>query len=505
MKSYIVLLILLKIIICSKIISIPFSFEFKKSGYYNYDSINFLNENYYKNFLLELNIGTPSQKVNAIINQYSSCLRFKSTKSKTTKNYSPNNSTSLEIKDTQNLVTKLFFAYEIFKLSKNVTYKISFEFSDPLNTSLDKNNLLIPIIGVKQTIPLMNFCPNLFDSLKNYYAIDKKIFSIKYNNKYQGEFIIGNDLTKFDSENYDEEQYITSYFYDDFYFEYDKIYLKYPLNKTEYLNIRDIDYKLKKEAIIYINSGFIIATEEFKNFIHEKFFKYLVQKNICSLDLAELNETDKKLGNKFYIYNCNHMQFTGQANQRHQTINYYEEFPDIIINSNYLQYNFELTKKDLFEQIYSKDYFLIIFPKNIISEKNKYIWYLGEPFYKKYPFTIDFDDKTLGFYIKEKIHENKTKIENIDNKDNNKVRNHNNSHIKNILFKIGEIIAIIGLLIGAYFIGKKVNEGRKKRANELKDDYFEYVADIKKGINEFEHDKKNNQLVELNSKLSLCL
>ena len=277
------------------------------------------------------------------------------------------------------------------------------------------------------------------------------------------------------------------------------------MNKTEYLNIRDIDYKLKKEAIIYINSGFIIATEEFKNFIHEKFFKYLVQKNICSLDLAELNETDKKLGNKFYIYNCNHMQFTGQANQRHQTINYYEEFPDIIINSNYLQYNFELTKKDLFEQIYSRDYFLIIFPKNIISEKNKYIWYLGEPFYKKYPFTIDFDDKTLGFYIKEKIHENKTKIENIDNKDNNKVRNHNNSHIKNILFKIGEIIAIIGLLIGAYFIGKKVNEGRKKRANELKDDYYEYVADIKKDINEFEHDKKNNQLVELNSKLSLCL
>ena len=61
------------------------------------------------------------------------------------------------------------------------------------------------------------------------------------------------------------------------------------------------------------------------------------------------------------------------------------------------------------------------------------------------------------------------------------------------------------LLIGAYFIGKKVNEGRKKRANELKDDYYEYVTDIKKGINEFEHDKKNNQLVELNSKLSLCL
>ena len=129
--------------------------------------------------------------------------------------------------------------------------------------------------------------------------------------------------------------------------------------------------------------------------------------------------------------------------------------------------------------------------------------YLGEPFYKKYPFTIDFDAKTIGFYSKETIYKNETKIEIVDNKDKNKVINDNNSKVKNILIKIGEILVIIGLLIGAYFIGLKVKEGRKKRANELKDDYYEYITDSKNDINKFDSDKKDKQIVELNSKLGL--
>ena len=504
MKSYIILLIFLKIIICSKIITIPFRFEFKKSSYYSYNSTNFLNEYYRNNFLLELTVGSPPQKINALINQYSSCFQFKSTKSSVTKNYSPNNSTSLKIKETPNLLSKLFSAFDIFNFGQNQTHKISFEFSESLSMSLNKDNLLIPIIGLKPTLPHLNLCPNLFDDLKNIKAIDKKIFNIKYDNKFGGEFILGNDLTKFDNKNYKESQYTKSYFYDEFYFKYDKIYLKYPWNKTEYLNISEINIKKEpKEAKVYINNGFIIGTEEFKNFIHEKFFKYLVEKKICSLDLTELNETDEKLGNEFYLYNCYHMQFTGQSSQRHKTINYYEEFPNLVINSKNLEYNFELTNKDLFEQIYSRDYFLIIFPKKNVEEKNKNIWYLGEPFYKKYPFTIDFDAKTIGFYSKETINKNETKIEIVDNKDKNKVINDNNSKVKNILFKIGEILVVIGLLFGAYFIGIKVKEGRKKRANELKDDYYEYITDSKNDINKHDNDEKDKQIVELNSKLGL--
>ena len=65
------------------------------------------------------------------------------------------------------------------------------------------------------------------------------------------------------------------------------------------------------------------------------------------------------------------MQFTGQADQRYQTINYYKEFINLVFNSKSFEYDFELTNQDLLEQIYSLDYFLIIFPKEIKDQKNK--------------------------------------------------------------------------------------------------------------------------------------
>ena len=40
------------------------------------------------------------------------------------------------------------------------------------------------------------------------------------------------------------------------------------------------------------------------------------------------------------------------------------------------------------------------------------------------------------------------------------------------------------LIIAAFFIGKYVSKQRKKRANELKDDDFEYVEDKFKETNE---------------------
>jgi hypothetical protein len=62
------------------------------------------------------------------------------------------------------------------------------------------------------------------------------------------------------------------------------------------------------------------------------------------------------------------------------------------------------------------------------------------------------------------------------------------------------------LLIGAYYIGMKVKEGRKKRANELKDDVYEYIPDNKKDINinsDNNNISKKNQTLELSDKLGL--
>ena len=145
---------------------------------------------------------------------------------------------------------------------------------------------------------------------------------------------------------------------------------------------------------------------------------------------------------------------------------------------------------------------MIIFPKDV-KDNNKNIWYLGEPFYKRYPFTINLDAKTIGFYLDKKDINKKANISQGIIKDNYESNNINNSGVKNILIKIGEILIGIGLLFLAYYIGMKVKEGRKKRANELKDDFYEYISDDKKDINVIEKELNNKQNIELNSKLGL--
>ena len=249
-----------------------------------------------------------------------------------------------------------------------------------------------------------------------------------------------------------------------------------------------------KSVEINLNSRVIIGTEDFKNFIHKNFFEKLVQRKICELELVNNDN------NEYYVYMCYLLKFTGQSNQRHPGINYYEDFPNIYFNSKQFEYNFELTKKDLFEKVFDKYYFLIIFPKT--NDENT--WKLGEPFYTKYPFTINLDAKTIGFYLN-KIDNNdlnKTKIGKIDTKEERQNLK-KNSKIKDIFIKIGKLLLVIILIFGAYYIGMKVKEGRRKRANELNDDNYEYINDNKKDINEEQNANKNNQFVELNSRLGI--
>ena len=54
--------------------------------------------------------------------------------------------------------------------------------------------------------------------------------------------------------------------------------------------------------------------------------------------------------------------------------------------------------------------------------------------------------------------------------------NHN-INFKKIIIIFLLVILIIGLFILTFFLGKKYNEQRKKRANELKDDNYEYFPE----------------------------
>ena len=481
----------------SNIISFPFKLKILYI-YKSYNLTNFFHDYFTKNLFLELNIGTPPKKINSILNLNTSCFLFKKDDSNNNNNiFCPNKSSSFKINDKPNEFTNLKTANDIFnfkEINKN-NNRLSFLLSNNKNL-LDMNYL--PIIGL--SYPFVNIgratlypCPNFVCDLKQRNIIKKMIWTIKYNNKYDGEFIIGEELSGYNSTKYPKSQYRKTYYNSQILIYFESIYIENKNDKIYYISNKGL-----RDAYININSGVIIGTKEYKNYIDKNFFNELINKKICNIGIIT-----KKVD--YYIYSCN-MEFAGEEGQKSSSINYYNEFPSLIFSSKKLEYDFELKNKDLFEKISDKYYFLVIFQKNNI-QNDKEPWYLGEPFYKKYTFSINVDEKTIGFYLYKKKSNNEIDKTNIVDKKNDTNNNfeemQNNKNINKILKIIIEIIIIIILLFIAYYIGVTVRERRRKRANELKDDNYEYIPEKNKDINQITNDLKKQKFLELNSHLGL--
>jgi len=110
---------------------------------------------------------------------------------------------------------------------------------------------------------------------------------------------------------------------------------------------------MNRKVFININSGVIIESKEYKNYIDSNFFNNLIKRKICQIDCV----------NDYLIYTCI-IEFNEGTNLQNSTTNFYSEFPDLIFSSKKLEYNFVFKSKDLFEQIFDKYYFLIIFKNN---------------------------------------------------------------------------------------------------------------------------------------------
>ena len=522
---FIILLLILNIPLFSNLISIPFKLKIIRTNNKLYNSTNFFNDYFIKYLILELNIGTPTQKTNSILSLNSSCFKFN--KDVSNNSFYPFKSSSFKIYDQINENTHMIYAYDMFNF-QNIQkgYKLSFLLGDNENIiNIDSiNNAYIPIIGLNFPYSYFteNQCPNFIYILKEINLIKKLIWTIKYNNKYDGEFIIGDDLSGYDPIKYPNSIYYTTYFNKQFSISFESIYIRTKMNRIENIDIYNLNHKLK-EAYININSGFIIGTNEYKNYIDKHFFNRLIKVKICKRDIINFqNNTDNNNNKKFsnydyYLYSCS-LDFIGMRDPRYPTTNYYDEFPSLIFSSKALEYNFELKNGDLFEIASNRYYFLIIFKINNDTNDNDG-WYLGEPFYKKYPFSVNLDAKTIGFYLykeeKNKIINNTKNIDknnkttdieetiSVENKTNNKNMTENkNENMNKVLKYIIEIIIGIGLLFIAYYIGVRVRERRRKRANELKDDNYEYIPEKNKDIN-VNNNSKTQKFVELNSKLGL--
>lgn len=270
---------------------------------------------------------------------------------------------------------------------------------------------------------------------ENSYNIDQNTQS-----KYDGLLIVGitNDtyLDIFKTDNI-----IASYVYSSYYWSYSftKIFYNNSENEFNCGNYTPVNF--------VIDMNYISTTRIYYESIKKYFFKIYLDEEICVEEKVYIKDE----GNNYMII-CN-LEIKKDLSS----------FPKIYFYSEKFSYIFNLDYNDIFIELNGKIYFLIVF-----KEEFNTIWKIGKIFMKKYPLIFDYAQKTISFVRLEKFgeipHENKG-------------GENNNNIFLNFKVYIFIFLLIIAIIIGV-FIGKIIwKNQRKKRANEL-DDNYDYIEKI---------------------------
>lgn len=145
-----------------------------------------------------------------------------------------------------------------------------------------------------------------------------------------------------------------------------------------------------------------------------------------------------------------------------------DQFPEINFYKFKIGYNFTFTGKELFYKRENKYFFKMI--ANLKSyEKN---FKLGRMFLKKYQIIFNSDSKTMSFYK--------------NNNNKMSVYGDNKTKKEGLFINIAGyfFVGIIFLCVGLFFGRKYCFIDKKRLANELEDDNYEYKSkndEIKKG------------------------
>ena len=304
-------------------------------------------------------------------------------------------------------------------------------------------------------------CPNFILFVRNRARLKKFVTSFVFTNANNGYLVIGDELYKYNNKTYHQSQYINVYTNMNCPIEYNKGIV------FDEINDKNVTLNFTKIYIEY-DLGIIIGTNQYKQIIDEIFFNKLISDKICQIETIKLNSSDE-----YYVYTC-----------KEENLNI-KKFPKILFVSKRFEFNFELNYNDIFsKKANGLYYFLILFK---VSDKNNNTvvekWRLGEPFYRKYNFSLNLDSRMLGFYNPNYDYEEEKEI-NVENNKKDEGDNYKKVEGDNNIWKITIFIVLgcifIGLLMFiSFYFGMKLKEGRKKRANELKEDNYEYLPEQK--------------------------
>lgn len=327
-----------------------------------------------------------------------------------------------------NMNNKIEFKNLFFNLVKNKDYNITGEIGlGPINNKYQNNeNNFFKILKERKIIDNYNWYFN-FDYLK-----DKK-----------GKLIIGS-LPHEDYPNKFSEKdllytniYINSPNYREYQMEFDKVYFN-----SNILSSKIVEFSFEKEVLM--------GTKELETLIIE-----FIKNKECYNQTFNVPPYYVLTVTFFY---CN-------QNLKEE---FYNFLPSIKFFSKDFNFTFEITKEDLFKIEENYIYLNILFPY-----KGKY-WIFGKPITLKYPFVFNSESKKIGFYRR-----------------NNEISNDKNYFIIKYIIKIIIIIIIsIGLILFGIRIGKIIYGIRRKKANELLDDY--------------EYNSNGNQNKDINQQLKIA-
>ena len=514
-------------------------FPFKVSTYIpkddkSYDITDLINEKLISNLYTTIEIGNPPQKVTSVIIQDQNSF---SLSSEICENKAINTVNDLSIVNKKGLDLQKLNTYKDefydcrFKNylddNKNVgilyhnisIYNTTFLSCQPADGALkqgkidskievknitmiikdyEKNKKLCGIIGLGAPnrfpggVLKLRDVPLFINTLKKENIIDNYSFSYKFYNRDEGRLILGAlpHQYEYHKNYYSEEKFrvIKSH---------NPTNVDFPwsirFDSIHYNNIKNETKYVQNPVTCFFspNLGLIIGEETYKNLILEDYFQPLINKKICFLEKTKMTNFLRlnyvfATNGTFDVFHCNSSITTFGKN-----------FPKLIFEFKEQNILFSLTSNDLFSVINDRYYFNIIFPDNYYNVKHSF-WYLGIPFYKAYQPTFNFDSKTIGFYISKNMNN-----ENDANKKiiNNEEETGQKRSVKRTLL---EIFFGICLVIVAYFIGKKINEQRKKRANELEDDY-DYYTNKKTNLNDINENNSPNNNTEGNLEMTSAL
>ena len=417
----------------------------------DYNISHFVNEHYSLPAYISIKIGTPPQEIKFLVtnedcgfkigkarnciknsNYLSYYNRNLSSDFKFTENYTKKNS---EFKNGHSCSDNMEFITDISDLNKkNIFKNIGFYLGTDTQEEICGINGL-ELNRYKLYCDSMN---NIFESMKDGELIEKQNWIFKYTSKYEGLFILSPDLNKI-IKNYNQNKLLTTNTINKFNgkswaITIDKVFSE---GHNETIN--------KKTVKAEINNDFdlIEGDWDYYYYITLTYFKDYIKKSICKLEEIKVSP--------FYY-------FAIECDKNKFNIDDMKQFPILTLTMVCFNSEFKFDYKDLFTETKYKFFFNVIF--------NKYIseWTFGKPVLRKYPMLINYEAQTIAYY-----NENMEIEEDEKNKENNKRK----YRLYLIILLVLIAFVIIGIIF--YFVGKNRNKMKKRRANELLDDNFDYI------------------------------